>query len=97
MGTRIDKLSVRGLSDLYDQRGTSFQLFEELPAIEGYPVIIHDTSDHRSDGECNLSVGISDQQTYDVQTRLDTAHAQYSNPCSVAVKVATIALRSLTK
>lgn len=97
MGTRINTLSDRGLSDIYDQRGTSFQLFEELPPIEGYPAVIHDTSDSRSEGICNLSVGISDQQTYDVQTDLDTAHPQYSDSCSVAVKVATIALQTLTK
>jgi hypothetical protein len=48
----------RGLSDTY--RGRSrFKFFEET-TVEGYPAVFNDLSDGRPDGQCNITVGISD-------------------------------------
>ena len=48
----------KGLSDTY--RGRSrFKFFEET-TVDGYPAVFNDLSDGRPDGQCNVTVGISD-------------------------------------
>jgi hypothetical protein len=52
----------KGLSDTY--RGRSrFKFFEET-TVEGYPAVFNDLSDGRSNGNCNITVGISDTLTF---------------------------------
>lgn len=88
------RLHNQGLSALY-QRRSSYALFEPVSSVAGYPAVIYDTSDSRKDGFCALSVGVRDDQQYEIATTLDTAHPDQSNPCSVAQKVAEIAVETM--
>lgn len=52
----------KGLSDTY--RGRSrFKFFEET-TVEGYPAVFNDPTDERPNGNCNITVGISDTLTF---------------------------------
>ncbi|GAB3449724.1 DUF3558 domain-containing protein [Actinophytocola sediminis] len=51
-----------GLSDTY--RGRSrFDFFEET-TVDGFPAVFNDLSDGRENGNCNITVGISDTLTF---------------------------------
>lgn len=91
-------ISDRGLSDLYDQRDTTYrELFEEIPSVAGYPAVIYDTQDARKSGLCAVAVGVRDDQTYEVATLFISDNPDFSNPCKVAQKIAEIAVGTMKK
>lgn len=98
VAAKFVSISDRGLSDIYDQRDTTYRaLFEEVPSVAGYPAVIHNTLDNRKDGQCFLSVGVRDDQTYDVGALLISDNPDYTNPCKVAQKIAEIAVTTMKK
>ena len=51
-----------GLADLYRYRDRE-AYFEET-SVEGYPAVFSDTGDYRDDGDCVITVGVSDTLTF---------------------------------
>ncbi|MGH3948576.1 MAG: DUF3558 domain-containing protein [Pseudonocardiaceae bacterium] len=89
-------LHDQGLSALYARR-SSYKLFEELPSVAGYPAVIYNTTDARKQGLCTVSIGIRDDQNYEIATSLDTGHPDYADSCKVAVEIAEIAVEMMKK
>ncbi len=91
-------LGGRGLSDLYDQRDTSYRaLFEEVPSVAGYPAVIYNTVDARPSGLCTVSVGVRDDLTYEIAASLISGHPNYADSCKVALEIAEIAVETMKK
>jgi hypothetical protein len=86
----------RGLSPEYEshQEG-EFELFEELPDIEGYPAIIRSTADTRDLGQCSVVVGVADDMVFASNVQLSRANIGQRDPCEVAVQVAGMALQTM--
>lgn len=89
-------LHNEGLTALYERRD-SYILFDEIPSIAGYPAVIYGTSDRRSAGRCVISIGLRDDQNYEVSTGLISSNPDYTNPCKVAQKIAEIAVTTMKK
>lgn len=75
-----------GLSGPYSNRTGDF--FKEIDPISGYPSVISMTGDHRSQGSCNIYVGLNDHQALGVGATMDPDAPNYDNPCGVAAKLA---------
>lgn len=76
-----------GLSDLYRTRDR-YEYFEET-TVEGYPAVFNDSIDSRDEGDCTISVGLSDALTFTAGEigRLDAVGA-----CARAEQVAAAAV-----
>ncbi|WP_433470562.1 DUF3558 domain-containing protein [Saccharomonospora azurea] len=81
---------LRGLEVSRDQG--RYKLWEEL-SVSGYPAVYYGVRDARSEGDCDLAIGIADDMTVGV-----TAHSFYENPqraCGVANEVAADVIQTL--
>ncbi|MFG1646332.1 DUF3558 domain-containing protein [Amycolatopsis sp. NPDC049252] len=81
-----------GLSDIYAQKASS-AYFEPL-TIAGYPAVSTNVSDLRSDGDCPLWVGVSDQLVVVVTAQLGEGKNR-ATPCVVAQRVAEAMIQHL--
>ncbi|GAB2979350.1 DUF3558 domain-containing protein [Amycolatopsis acidiphila] len=80
-----------GLSDVYATRQND--KYFEPTTVSGYPAVYAGVSD-RSDGDCSLWVGVTDQLTINVQAQIGSGPNK-SNPCPVAERVATAMVQHL--
>jgi hypothetical protein len=84
-----------GLSPLYERHAQGkLTVFEVLPPIQGFPAVVA-SNRPSSEGFCTVVVGISNEATYTAPISLDTRNPRYSDPCSVATKLATVAVKHL--
>jgi hypothetical protein len=76
-----------GLSDTY--RGKSrFKGYFEPTEVDGYPAVFNDLADYRSDGTCNITVGISDTSEFRVgvqDTKLGAKSCDRAKEAAAAV------------
>jgi hypothetical protein len=84
-----------GLSSLYYQSTHSgLTTFKPVSPVEGYPAVVY-SNGGESPGVCTLAVGVRNDLTYTIITRLDTANPNRSDPCGTATKVAQLAIQQL--
>lgn len=86
----------QGISNLYQhkEQGT-VEVFEELQPIEGHPAVISMPTDDRSEGACDVSVGLRDDLVYTVVMTAEPSTAQGKEPCEWAEKLATLAVQTM--
>lgn len=84
-----------GLSDIYDAHAKGqYSVFQPKPPVEGYPAVL--ASDRSvSDGFCTLIVGVRNDATYSIPISLRSKNPGYSDPCSVAAKLAAVVIKRL--
>ncbi|MEV6909496.1 DUF3558 domain-containing protein [Amycolatopsis sp. NPDC051071] len=84
-----------GLSALYAQKAAgSLTTFKPVYQIAGYPAVIY-ANGGEGKGNCTLAVGVRNDLVYNVIPRLSSEHPSYSDPCGLAVKVASAAIKNL--
>jgi Protein of unknown function (DUF3558) len=76
-----------GLADIYGQKST-YVVFQPLPDIDGYPAVIALSADGRSQGNCEISVGVSNQQFIDVAVTIGAGAPDETTPCTRSQTVA---------
>jgi hypothetical protein len=82
-----------GLSDTY-QGKDRFKGYFEPTEVDGYPAVLNDIQDYRSDGTCNITVGISDTSEFRVGVQ-DTKLGVKS--CDRAKEAAAAVIKTLKK
>lgn len=85
-----------GLSSEYqaNERG-KWEVFKELPEIEGFPAVIRTTSDTTDLGHCTVVVGVADDMAFESVLQLSRANVGEKDPCEMAVQVAGLALTTM--
>ncbi|HEV7978554.1 DUF3558 domain-containing protein [Amycolatopsis sp.] len=84
-----------GLSSLYYQSTHGgLTTFKPVSPVEGFPAVVY-SNGGESPGVCTLAVGVRNDLTYTIITRLDTANPNRSDPCGTATKVAQLAIQQL--
>ncbi|WP_037307309.1 DUF3558 domain-containing protein [Amycolatopsis orientalis] len=84
-----------GLSSLYAKHAQGgLSTFTPVDSIEGYPGVIYDNGGEGK-GRCVLAVGVRDDLTYTVTPLLATGNPMLSDPCGLATKVASAAIKKL--
>lgn len=79
-----------GLDDIYANKGAYF----EPKTVNGYPAVLSGAVDDRSEGNCNLWIGVTDQLAVAVQAQI-LHGANKANPCPVAEKVGAAMIDNL--
>ncbi|GAA3658674.1 uncharacterized protein DUF3558 [Lentzea atacamensis] len=77
----------KGLDAMY-QNKDSYAAFEVLPAIQGYPAIMNLQVDQRADGNCDVSVGLSDEVALLVLIVTEKGSPRFADPCGAATEFA---------
>ena len=91
----LDK-DPRGLSGEYEANEDGrWDVFEELPPIEGYPAVIRSVGDDRPNGICTVVVGASDEIAFQIWVRLSESNVRKKDPCDVAVDIAGEAIKTM--
>ncbi|MFI9380263.1 DUF3558 domain-containing protein [Kutzneria sp. NPDC052558] len=80
--------SGSGLASIYSQKDT-YKAFVPLSDIAGYPAVIAMTDDTRSQGTCEVSVGLTNQLAIDVMGAMNSGGPDGSNPCPRVQAIAT--------
>jgi hypothetical protein len=83
-----------GLATVYQNR-SSTGYFEPAPSIDGYPAVFTNVLDNRSDGGCQVAVGVRDNEAFTSSVILFKQSPSYGDPCSVALKAAGAALATI--
>jgi hypothetical protein len=86
----------RGLSPEYEanEEGT-WDFFEVLPDIEGYPVVARDRVDDRARGRCTVVVGVADDMAFESTLQLRGSNIGKKEPCEMAAFAAGLALQTM--
>ena len=86
-----------GLSTAYAQRHT-YDLWQELPPIEGYPAVVADLRDSRNTlGACTVLVGVTDSLEFSVSGNLSDAKRGKADPCQAIQLAAKLMLQTMKK
>ena len=87
----------RGLSAAYEHKG-DYDLWLELPPIEGYPAVVADNRDGRGvDGYCTVWVGVTDSLEFQVSGTVSRAKRGQVDPCEPTQLAAKLMLQTLKK
>lgn len=93
MRIALTTANKEGLGSLYRQRG-SFELFQPLPDVQGYPAVAYGSIDSRKNGTCSVALGPSD--TLDIDIALDAANGPLkADPCGAGQQVAGMVVKNL--
>ncbi|NKE56138.1 DUF3558 domain-containing protein [Lentzea sp. PSKA42] len=76
-------------------RKDTFAVFEERPAIQGYPAIVSLLTDQRKEGNCELTVGASDERAILVTFLSDEKSKYFADPCAGATEFANLAITTI--
>jgi len=92
----FSKSPDRGMTSVYEAKGATYELFEPLEAIDGYPVTAYGTKDERaSRGKCSVALGTSDNETIDIVLEQSEANIGKKDPCDAAREAAVRVLATV--
>jgi hypothetical protein len=83
------------LSSIIAKKDSTYQVFEQLPDIQGYPAYIALVNDGRTSGSCEHLVGVSDQRTIGSTFQSSTGSAKFADPCRAAAEFADLAITTI--
>jgi Protein of unknown function (DUF3558) len=82
------------LDSQYAKKDT-FAVFEERPAIQGYPAIVSLLTDQRKEGNCELTVGASDERAILFTFLSDEKSKYFADPCAGVTEFANLAITTI--
>lgn len=84
-----------GLQNLYNQKAAGWydQGYFEPTTLDGYPAVYQDSTDYRTNGQCELSVGINEQVFFSVLNK----GQNNTDLCKGAAKVATAVVETIKR
>ncbi|HEX8865294.1 MAG TPA: DUF3558 domain-containing protein [Lentzea sp.] len=83
------------LSTILPNKDTTYEKFEQLPDIQGYPSYMALVSDQRSGGNCSVLTGVSDTKAILTSFQSDKGSPKYADPCAAATEFATLAITTI--
>jgi hypothetical protein len=87
-GTNLDTIYAN------KDNGT-YAAFEELPAIQGFPAALTMAADLRKDGNCEISVGVSDEKAILFTFSSLEGSAKGADPCGSLTEFANLAITTI--
>jgi hypothetical protein len=82
------------LSAVYALRET-YELWQELPLIEGYPAVAFVSVKSHPHDRCTLAVGVNDQLAFQVSGTLPSSKAGKADPCQATQVAATMMVKTM--
>jgi hypothetical protein len=92
----VDTLDKDGLSHLYalKAQNSGVTTFKPQNPVLGYPAVVF-ANGGETPGTCQLAVGLSNETTYTVISRLSTGSPMLTDPCALSTKIAEFAIEHL--
>ncbi|MFI5612520.1 DUF3558 domain-containing protein [Amycolatopsis sp. NPDC051903] len=86
----------QGLTSVYANTRPKARVWKELPPIQGFPAVAHSTySDDTPNDFCQVSVGVSDELSFDASLVLSAGKVGKADPCDLAARVADMVVTNL--
>ncbi|ANZ35458.1 hypothetical protein BBK82_04550 [Lentzea guizhouensis] len=73
----------------------TYAAFEELPAIQGYPAALTLAADLRAQGNCEISVGVSDDRAILFTFSSLSGSPRFADPCGSLTEFANLAITTI--
>ncbi len=73
----------------------TYAAFEELPAIQGYPAALTMAADQRTSGNCEISLGVSDDRAILFTFSSLNGSPRYADPCGSLTEFANLAVTTI--
>ncbi|MFD9703836.1 DUF3558 domain-containing protein [Lentzea sp. NPDC059081] len=83
------------LSTILPKKDTTYQVFESLPDIQGYPSYVALSVDQRKEGNCSVLTGVSDAKAILFTFQSDEGSPKFADPCGAATEFATLAITTI--
>lgn len=83
------------ISTILPNKDTTYEKFEQLPDIQGYPTYMALVSDQRSGGGCSVLTGVSDKKAILFTFQSDKGSPKYADPCAAATEFADLAITTI--
>jgi hypothetical protein len=83
------------LSTILPNKDTTYEKFEQLPDIQGYPAYMALVSDQRNGGGCSVLTGVSDTKAILFTFLSDKGSPKYADPCAAATEFANLAITTI--
>ncbi len=83
------------LSTILPKKDVTYQVFEEQPAVQGYPAYLALVADQRKDGGCDLLVGVSDERAMFFTFSSFDGSPRYADPCAAVTEFANLAITTI--
>ncbi|MFI6097556.1 DUF3558 domain-containing protein [Lentzea sp. NPDC051213] len=83
------------LSTILPKKDTTYEVFEPLPDIQGYPAYIALINDARKSGSCEILVGVSDEKVIAATFQSSTGSQKYADPCGASTEFANLAITTI--
>ncbi|MGW7533508.1 DUF3558 domain-containing protein [Amycolatopsis sp. NPDC054798] len=90
-----DTKSRTGLSGVYQNTKPQTVVWRVLSPVQGFPAVAHVSAGIAPEKFCQVSVGVTDEETVDVSVLLSSAKAGKKDPCQVTEQVAGMVLANL--
>ena len=86
--------SGTSLNSIYAKKD-KYPVFEERPAVQGYPVAVALIVDQRKEGNCEIVVGASDERAITFTFLSDEKSKYFADPCAGATEFANLAITTI--
>jgi hypothetical protein len=83
------------LGTILPNKDATYQVFETLPEIQGYPAYIALAVDQRGGGGCSVLTGVSDTKAILFTFQSDKGSPKYADPCGAATEFANLAITTI--
>ncbi|MDX8149727.1 DUF3558 domain-containing protein [Lentzea sp. BCCO 10_0061] len=83
------------LSTILPNKDTTYETFESLPAIQGYPTYMALVADSRKNGYCSVLVGVSEQKALLISLQSDQGSPRFADPCAAITEFANLAITTI--
>jgi hypothetical protein len=83
------------LSTILPNKDTTYEAFEQLPAIQGYPAYMALVADLRKSGDCSVLVGVSDVKAILFSFQSEEGSPKFADPCAAVTEFADLAVTTI--
>ncbi|GGU75896.1 DUF3558 domain-containing protein [Lentzea flava] len=83
------------LSTILPNKDTTYEKFEQLPDIQGYPAYMALVSDQRSGGNCSVLTAVADTKAVLFTFQSDKGSPRYADPCGAVTEFADLAIGTM--
>ncbi|WP_439663999.1 DUF3558 domain-containing protein [Lentzea sp. HUAS TT2] len=83
------------LATILPTKDTAYQVFEQKPAIQGFPTYLTLVADSRNNGDCALLVAVSDEKAVTFTFQSTQGSSKFADPCAAITEFANLAITTM--
>ncbi|MET9232168.1 DUF3558 domain-containing protein [Lentzea sp. NPDC003310] len=83
------------ISTILANKDTTYEAFEQLPAVQGYPTYMALVADNRKDGYCTAVMGVSNEKAMLFSFQSSAGSPKAADPCGAVTEFANLVITTI--